>query len=86
MNILKINLIFALLGNNIIFLFKRCLFSGISENSLNGKENYQKINYSKDDVITMIGSPIIKKTQIICGFMGRIKSIAAFKQTIYNRP
>ncbi len=90
MNILKINLIFfALLSSIILFsCSKDVYFSGISENSLNEiKENYQKINYSKDDVITMIGSPIIKENSDNLWIYRADKKtgIAAFKQTIYNK-
>ena len=51
----------ALLSSIILFsCSKEVYFSGISENSLNEiKENYQKINYSKEDVIAIIGPPLI---------------------------
>ena len=44
------------------FISKDVYFSGISENSFNEiKENYQKISYSKDNVIAIIGPPLIKE-------------------------
>ena len=63
-------------------------FSGISENSLNEiKENYQKIDYSKEDVIAIIGPPLIKeKSNNLWIYRTDKKTgIAAFKQTIYNK-
>ena len=79
----------ALLSSIILFsCSKEVYFSGISEISLSEiKENYQKINYSKDDVITMIGSPIIKENSDNLWIYRADKKagIAAFKQTIYNK-
>ena len=90
MNILKINLIFFTLLSSIILFScsKDVYFSGISENSFNEiKENYQKIKYSKDDVITMIGSPIIKENSdnLWIYRMDKKTGIEAFKQTIYSK-
>ena len=90
MNILKIPLIFlALLSSIILFsCSKDTYFSGISETSFNEiRENYQNIDYSKDDVITMIGSPIIKENSDNLWIYRADKKagIAAFKQTIYNK-
>ncbi len=74
-----------------IFLFscsKEVFFSGISENSLNEiKENYQKINYSKEDVIAIIGPPLIKENSENLWIYRTDKKtgIAAFKQTVYNK-
>ena len=67
---------------------KEVYFSGISENSLSEiKENYQKINYSKEDVIAIIGPPLIKeKSDSLWIYRTDKKTgIAAFKQTIYNK-
>ena len=64
MNILKIPLIFIALSSSIILFScsKDIYFSGISETSFNEiKENYQNINYSKEDVIAIIGPPLIKE-------------------------
>ena len=90
MNILKIPFIFiALLCS--IFTFscsKDIYFSGISENSINEiKENYQKIDYSKDDVISIIGPPLIKENSKNLWIYRADKKtgIAAFKQTVYNK-
>ncbi len=67
---------------------KEVYFSGISENSLKEiKENYQKKNYSKDDVIAIIGPPLIKENSDNLWIYRTDKKtgIAAFKQTIYNK-
>ena len=90
MNILKIPFIFmALLSSIILFsCSKEVYFSGISENSLNEiKENYQKKNYSKDDVIAIIGPPLIKENSNNLWIYKTDKKtgIAAFKQTVYNK-
>ena len=74
-----------------IFTFscsKDIYFSGISENSINEiKENYQKIDYSKDDVISIIGPPLIKENSKNLWIYRADKKtgIAAFKQTVYNK-
>ena len=67
---------------------KEVYFSGISENSLNEiKENYQKINYSKEDVIAIIGPPLIKENSNNLWIYRTDKKtgISAFKQTVYNK-
>ena len=53
----------ALLSSIVLFsCSKDTYFSGISETSFNEiKENYQNINYSKEDVIAIIGPPLIKE-------------------------
>ena len=74
-----------------IFLFscsKEVYFSGISETSFNEiKENYQNINYSKDDVLKIIGPPLIRENSdnLWIYRTDKKKGIAAFKQTIYNK-
>ena len=90
MNILKIHkILLALLCS--IFLFscsKDVYFSGISENSFNEiKENYQNIDYSKEDIITIIGPPLIKENleNLWSYRTDKKKGIAAFKQTVYNK-
>ena len=90
MNILKKLLILtALLSSITLFsCSKEVYFSGISENSLNEiKENYQKINYSKEDVIKIIGPPLIKENSENLWIYRTDKKtgIAAFKQTVYNK-
>ena len=63
-------------------------FSGISENSLNEiKENYQQIDYSKEDVIAIIGPPLVKENSDNLWIYRTNKKtgIAAFKQTVYNK-
>ena len=90
MNILKIPFIYlALLSSIILFsCSKEVYFSGISENSLNEiKENYQKINYSKEDVIAIIGPPLIKENSDNLWIYRTDKKtgIAAFKKTVYNK-
>ena len=67
---------------------KDTYFSGISETSFNEiKENYQNISYSKDDILKIIGPPLIKEnTDNLWIYRTDKKTgIAAFKQTIYNK-
>ncbi len=90
MNILKIPFIFIVLLSSILLFScsKDVYFSGISQNSFDEiKENYQKINYSKDDVIKIIGPPLIKENSDNLWIYRTVKKrgIAAFKQTVYNR-
>ena len=79
----------ALLGSIILSsCSKDVYFSGISENSLDEiKENYQIINYSKEDVITIIGPPLIKEDSDNLWIYRTDKKtgIAAFKQTVYSK-
>ena len=78
----------ALFSSIILFsCSKEVFFSGISESSLNEiKENYQKINYSKEDVIAIIGPPLVKeKSDNLWIYRTDKKTgIAAFKKTDYN--
>ena len=78
----------ALLSSIILFsCSKDTYFSGISETSFNEiKENYQNINYSKDDVLKIIGPPLIKENSNNLWIYRTDKKtgIAAFKQTVYN--
>ena len=90
MNILKIPLIFVSLLSLIILFScsKDTYFSGTSESSFNEiKVNYQNINYSKDDVLKIIGPPLIKENSnnLWIYRTDKKKGIAAFKQTIYNK-
>ena len=90
MNILKIPLIFVALLSSIVLIScsKDIYFSGISETSFNEiKENYQNINYSKDDVLKIIGPPLIKENSDNLWIYRADKKtgIASFKQTIYNK-
>ena len=67
---------------------KDTYFSGISETSFNEiKENYQNINYSKNDVLKIIGPPLIKENSDNLWIYRADKKtgIAAFKQTVYNK-
>ena len=79
----------ALLSSIILFsCSKEVYFSGISENSLNEiKENYQKIDYSKEDVIAIIGPPLVKENSDNLWIYRTNKKtgVAAFKQTVYNK-
>ena len=79
----------ALLSSIILFsCSKDTYFSGISETSFNEiKENYQNINYSKDDLKKIIGTPLIKENSDNLWIYRADKKtgIAAFKQTIYNK-
>ena len=67
---------------------KDTYFSGISETSFNEiKENFQNVNYSKEDVIAIIGPPLIKEKSNNLWIYRTDKKIgiAAFKQTVYNK-
>ena len=79
----------ALLSSIILFsCSKDTYFSGISETSFNEiRENYQNIDYSKDDVLKIIGPPLIKEnTDNLWIYRTDKKTgIAAFKQTVYNK-
>ena len=79
----------ALLSSIILFsCSKEVYFSGISENSLNTiKENYKKIDYSKKDVIAIIGPPLVKENSDSLWIYRTDKKtgLAAFKQTVYNK-
>ena len=79
----------ALLSSIILFsCSKDTYFSGISETSINEiKENYQNINYSKDDVLKIIGPPLITENSdnLWIYRIDKKTGIAAFKQTIYNK-
>ena len=90
MNILKIYSIFLSIFFSIILFScsKDVYFSGISENSFNEiKENYEKIDYSKEDVILIIGPPLIKENleNLWIYRTEKEKGMAAFKQNIYNK-
>ena len=79
----------ALLSSIVLFsCSKDTYFSGISETSFNEiKDNYQNINYSKDDVLKIIGPPLIKENSNNLWIYRTDKKtgIAAFKQTVYNK-
>ncbi len=79
----------TLLSSIILFsCSKDTYFSGISETNLNEiKENYQNINYSKDDLLKIIGPPLIKENSDNLWIYRTDKKtgIAAFKQTVYNK-
>ena len=79
----------ALLSSIILFsCSKEVYFSGISKNNfIEIKENYQKIEYSKEDVIAIIGPPLIKEDSGNLWIYRTDKKIgiAAFKQTAYNK-
>ena len=90
MNIFKYPFILICLICSIVIFScsKDVYFSGISENSfIEIKENYQKINYSKDDVLTIIGPPLIKENSenLWIYRTDKKKGMAAFKQTVYNK-
>ncbi len=79
----------TLLSSIILFsCSKDTYFSGISETNFNEiKENYQNINYSKDDLLKIIGPPLIKENSDNLWIYRTDKKtgIAAFKQTVYNK-
>ena len=79
----------ALLSSKILIsCSKDTYISGISETSFNEiKENYQNINYSKDDVLKIIGPPLIRENSDNLWIYRTDKKtgIAAFKKTVYNK-
>ena len=90
MNILKIYNFFIAISCALILFScsKDVYFSGVSENSFNEiKENYQKINYSKDDIKSIIGPPLVRENSenLWIYRIDKKEGIAAFKQTIYNK-
>ncbi len=90
MNIFKINKIFIafLCSIFLISCSNDLYFSGISVDSINNiKENYQIIDYSKEDVVKIIGYPLIKENSenLWIYRTDKKKGVAAFKQTVYNK-
>ncbi|MDB0034410.1 hypothetical protein N9E52_04655 [Alphaproteobacteria bacterium] len=90
MNISKkfIFLIFVLFSTLFISCSKDLHFSGISENSINEiLQSYQNKNYSKEDVINIIGMPLITEdSQNLWIYrMEKQQGNATFKKTIYNK-
>ena len=81
-------LIFVLLSTLFISCSKDLHFSGISENSINEiLQSYQNKNYSKEDVINIIGMPLITEdSQNLWIYrMEKQQGNATFKKTIYNK-
>ena len=90
MNILKIQKLFIVLFYSIILFScsKDVYFSGISENSLiEIKENYQLIEYSKEEVKSIIGPPLVEENSgdLWIYRYDKKEGMAAFKQTVYNK-
>ena len=81
-------LIFLFFSSILISCSKDLYFSGISENSVNGiLQNYQNKNYSKEDVINIIGSPLVTEDSENL-WIYRIKKEqgnTTFKKSIYNK-
>ena len=81
-------LIFLLFSSILISCSKDLHFSGISENSVNEiLQNYQNNNYSKEDVINIIGSPLITEDSenLWIYRMKKERGNATFKKPVYNR-
>jgi outer membrane protein assembly factor BamE (lipoprotein component of BamABCDE complex) len=81
-------LIFVLFSTLFISCSKDLHFSGISENSINEiLQSYQNKNYSKEDVINIIGMPLITEdSQNLWMYrMEKQQGNATFKKTIYNK-
>ena len=81
-------LIFVLFSTLFISCSKDLHFSGISENSINEiLQSYQNKNYSKEDVINIIGMPLITEdSQNMWIYrMEKQQGNATFKKTIYNK-
>ena len=90
MNISKkfIILIFLLFSSIVISCSKDLHFSGISENSVNEiLENYQNKSYSKEDVINIIGSPLVTENSdnLWIYRMKKEQGNATFKKSVYNK-
>ena len=90
MNISKkfIILIFLLFSSIVISCSKDLHFSGISENSVNEiLDNYRNKNYSKDDVINIIGSPLVTEDSdnLWIYRMEKEQGNATFKKSVYNK-
>ena len=90
MNISKkfIILIFLLFSSILISCSKDLHFSGVSENSVNEiLDNYQNKNYSKDDVINIIGSPLVTEDSdnLWIYRMEKEQGNATFKKSVYNK-
>ena len=90
MNISKkfIILIFLSFSSIVISCSKDLHFSGISENSVNEiLDNYQNKNYSKDDVINIIGSPLVTEDSdnLWIYRMEKEQGNATFKKSVYNK-
>ena len=80
-------LIIVLLSTLFISCSKDLHFSGISENSINEiLQSYQNKNYSKEDVISIIGTPLITEDSknLWIYRMEKQQGNATFKKTIYN--
>ena len=81
-------LIIVLLSTLFISCSKDLHFSGISENSINEiLQSYQNKNYSKEDVISIIGTPLITEDSknLWIYRMEKQQGNATFKKTIYNK-
>ena len=90
MNISKkfIFLIFLLFSSIVIFCSNILHFSGIYEISVNEiLENYQKKNFSKEDVINIIGSPLVTEDSdnLWIYRMEKEQGNATFKKSVYNK-
>ena len=81
-------LIFLLFSSIVNSCSKDLHFSGISENSVNEiLDNYQNENYSKEDVINIIGSPLVTEDSdnLWIYRMEKEQGNATFKKSIYNK-
>ena len=90
MNISKkiIFLIFLLFSSVLISCSKDLHFSGVSENSVNEiLQNYQNNNYSKEDIINIIGSPLVTEDSgnLWIYRMEKEQGNATFKKSIYTK-
>ena len=90
MNISKkfVILIFLLFFSLVTSCSKDLHFSGVSENSVNEiLQNYQNKNYSKEDVINIIGPPLVTEDSDDLWIYRMEKELgnATFKKSIYNK-
>ena len=81
-------LIFLLFYSIVISCSKDLHFSGISENSVNEiLESYQNKNYSKEDIINIIGSPLVTEDSdnLWIYHMEKEQGNTTFKKSVYNK-
>ena len=79
---------FLLFSSILVSCSKDLHFSGISENSVNEiLQKYQNKNYSKEDVISIIGSPLVTEDNenLWIYRMEKEQGNTTFKKSIYNK-
>ncbi len=90
MNIFKLLKLICLIFTTFFVLScsKDIHFSGVSENSIiNLSESYLSQEYTKDDIIIILGTPLVteKSGNLWIYRIEKAKGSATFKKTIYNK-